>query len=208
MAAMILDAQTNAFKDADTPLIWDEQAQAYKDSTGLVYDERAGVWSERWGTSKKLIIFDGSKGGDNTAVTGGYTKGYNANGSSGSFSISNESLTVIGASTGNQGECGAVSKKPIDFSTYKKLGFRICSIRQSIYYASYNYTAFRISITKSAGFNNVNNDVIISVDYRKEVNLNEDTYIDISNMSVKTGFVQFIGYAGSGGATFTKIWLE
>ena len=205
MAAIIWDAQTNAFKDADTPLIWDEQAQAYKGSTGLVYDESAGVWSERWGTSKKLIIFDGSKGGDNTAVTGGYTKGYNANGSSGSFSISNESLTVIGASSGNQGECGAVSKKPIDFSTYEKLGFRISSIRQSIYYASNNYPAFRISITKSRGFNK---DIIISVDYRKEVSLNEDTYIDISNMSVKTGFIQFAGYSGSGEATFTKIWLE
>ena len=30
-------------------MIWDEQAQAYKDSVGLVWNESARAWEERWG---------------------------------------------------------------------------------------------------------------------------------------------------------------
>lgn len=49
MAAMIWDAVAGAFKDAPTPLIYDASAQTYKDSTGLVHDESAQAWEERWG---------------------------------------------------------------------------------------------------------------------------------------------------------------
>lgn len=57
MSVKIYDSTIGAFKDAETPLIWDEQNQAYKDSTGLVWNESAQAWEERWGG--KVIMNDG-----------------------------------------------------------------------------------------------------------------------------------------------------
>lgn len=45
---MIYDKAAGAWRDAETPLVWDAEAQAYKNSTGLIWDEQAGAWSERW----------------------------------------------------------------------------------------------------------------------------------------------------------------
>ena len=44
MSVKIYDSTIGAFKDAETPLICDEQAQAWKDSVGLVYDTSKGAW--------------------------------------------------------------------------------------------------------------------------------------------------------------------
>lgn len=49
MAVKIYDASAGAFKDAPTPQIYDASTQAYKESTGLVYDTSKGAWDERWG---------------------------------------------------------------------------------------------------------------------------------------------------------------
>lgn len=56
MAVKIYDASAGAFKDAPTPQIYDVSTQAYKDSTGLVYDTTNGAWDERWG-SVKIVPF-------------------------------------------------------------------------------------------------------------------------------------------------------
>lgn len=52
MSVKIYDSTIGAFKDTETPLIWDEQAQAWKDSAGLVWNESAQAWEERWGGDK------------------------------------------------------------------------------------------------------------------------------------------------------------
>lgn len=52
MSVKIYDSTIGAFKDAETPLIWDEQAQAWKDSVGLVWNESAQAWEERWIASR------------------------------------------------------------------------------------------------------------------------------------------------------------
>ena len=69
MAVKIWDAQSNAFKDAEIPMVWDSQAGAYKDSTGLVYDESKGAWDERWGDNKVYLY---NQGNECTNVTGGW----------------------------------------------------------------------------------------------------------------------------------------
>lgn len=56
MSVKIYDSAIGAFRDADTPLIWDEASGAYKDSTGLVWNESMQAWEERWG-SVKLVPF-------------------------------------------------------------------------------------------------------------------------------------------------------
>lgn len=54
MAVKIYDSSTGAFKDAPTPQIYDASSQAYRDSTGLVYDTSKGAWDERWGNATVL----------------------------------------------------------------------------------------------------------------------------------------------------------
>lgn len=60
MAVKIYDSSVGAFKDAPTPQIYDAGAQAYKDSTGLVYDASKGAWDERWGAVKIVPFATGT----------------------------------------------------------------------------------------------------------------------------------------------------
>ena len=69
MSVKIYDSTIGAFKDAETPLILDEASGAYKESTGLVYDESVGAWSERWGDNKVYLY---NQGNECTNVTGGW----------------------------------------------------------------------------------------------------------------------------------------
>ena len=61
MSVKIYDSAIGAFKDAETPLIWDEQAQAWKDSVGLVWNESVGAWEERWGNLANGVLYDRGK---------------------------------------------------------------------------------------------------------------------------------------------------
>lgn len=60
MAVKIYDSSAGAFKDAPTPQIYDASLQAYKDSTGLVYDTSKGAWDERWGSAKIVPFATGT----------------------------------------------------------------------------------------------------------------------------------------------------
>ena len=74
MAAMIWDSAAGAFKDAETPLIWDGQMQAWKDSTGLVWNESAQAWEECWSLHRDLIVGKDIKLSDGTFKN--YTPSY------------------------------------------------------------------------------------------------------------------------------------
>ena len=50
-------------------MIWDEQAQAWKDSVGLVWNESAQAWKERWSGNKVYLY---NQGNEFVSVTGGY----------------------------------------------------------------------------------------------------------------------------------------
>lgn len=60
MAVKIYDSSVGAFKDTHAPQIYDAGAQAYKDSTGLVYDENKGAFDERWGAVKIVPFATGT----------------------------------------------------------------------------------------------------------------------------------------------------
>lgn len=57
MSVKIYDSTIGAFKDADTPMVWDSQAQAWKDSVGLVWNESAQAWEERWSAGRLPTIY-------------------------------------------------------------------------------------------------------------------------------------------------------
>lgn len=59
MAVKIYDTSMGAFKDEPIPQIYDASAQAYKDSTGLVYDQSKGAWDERWEDNKIYLYKNG-----------------------------------------------------------------------------------------------------------------------------------------------------
>ncbi len=59
MAVKIWDDALRAFKDAGTPLVYDENLRAWKESTGLVWNDGAQAWEERW--SPKLWLYDRGK---------------------------------------------------------------------------------------------------------------------------------------------------
>ena len=73
MAVKIYDSSAGAFKDAPTPQIYDASTQAYKESTGLVYDTSKGAWDERWG-SDRLWLYEA--GNEYAMITGGWEEGY------------------------------------------------------------------------------------------------------------------------------------
>lgn len=60
MAVQIYDSSAGAFKDAQTPQIYDASTQTYKDSVGLVYDSSNSAWDERWGEERYDLITDGT----------------------------------------------------------------------------------------------------------------------------------------------------
>ena len=70
MAVKIYDSSAGAFKDAQTPQIYDVSTQAYKESTGLVYDTSKGAWDERWGSDRVWLYRNGN---EYNSLTGGWT---------------------------------------------------------------------------------------------------------------------------------------
>ncbi len=73
MAVKIYDNEPQAFKDAETPLVHDGELQAWKQSTGLVWNEGLRCWEERWSP----ILWLYNEGDECADVTGGWIDAYN-----------------------------------------------------------------------------------------------------------------------------------
>ena len=119
MAVKIWDAQSNAFKDAEIPMVWDSQAGAYKESTGLVYDEIAGAWNERWGAEQEGVLYN--KGNECVKVTGGWASTNYAQNSVVNMNSDNMYLHTYRASVH--------TRQKVDLSGYNKLVVRFSQIK-------------------------------------------------------------------------------
>lgn len=119
MAVKIWDEQSNAFKDAETPMVWDEALGAYKDSTGLVYNENAGAWSERFGD--KLWLY--KDGNEYEKITNGWRISSGGSGSGGSGAKNKDNMYVKGKHVYAVASSSfyAVTNKQIDITSYKKI---------------------------------------------------------------------------------------
>lgn len=115
MAVKVWDASAGAFKDADTPMILDEASGAYKNSTGLVYDENSSAWSERWGENKLWLYKEGNECKN---VTGGWNQGYLYSTSGYSYEKRSDSIYMM-ASSGTDVYIETLNK--IDISKYNIL---------------------------------------------------------------------------------------
>lgn len=47
MSAMIYDPTEQAFKEAETPMKFDNESQSWADTTGLAYNPDAEAWEEK-----------------------------------------------------------------------------------------------------------------------------------------------------------------
>ncbi len=75
MAVKIYDNESQAFKDAETPLVHDGNLQAWKESTGLAWDDGAQAWEERW--RPRVYLYN--RGNECVDLTGGWEP-YSVNG--------------------------------------------------------------------------------------------------------------------------------
>lgn len=68
MSALIWDSTAQAFKDADTPNINNENS--FGDAEGKIWNETAQAWEDAW-SSWKGVLYD--YGNECTSITGGWT---------------------------------------------------------------------------------------------------------------------------------------
>lgn len=112
MGVKIYDNESKAFKDAETPLVHDGNLRAWKESTGLVWNDELQAWEERWKpVPNPLWLY---KGGDECVdVTGGW-------GFAGTATVQKNSnnlyISSISYSSGS-----FTTTKAIDFTQYSKL---------------------------------------------------------------------------------------
>ena len=57
MAAMIWDTEAHAYKNADTPMIYDPASGAWTETTGLAWDMESEAWTERWNNGVRAYMY-------------------------------------------------------------------------------------------------------------------------------------------------------
>ena len=129
MSVKIYDSTIGAFKDAETPLIWDEQAQAWKDSVGLVWNESAQAWEERWGDNKLWLYKDGDERID---VTGGYSVYTSYTDNPRGYGTANKTSTYLELVSPSYAQRPTfITNKPIDYSRWNYVCAELTYIVQS-----------------------------------------------------------------------------
>lgn len=128
MSVKIYDSTIGAFKDAETPLIWDEQAQAWRDSVGLVWNESAQAWEERWSADAEGVLYN--KGNECTKITGGWISKIFINdyGSSAVGNTATKDKACLKVYSGSGKSIGFFTSQKIDTRGYSKLCINVTEI--------------------------------------------------------------------------------
>lgn len=126
------------------------------------------------------------------AVTGGYTKVYDTSGSSGSFILGTDAITVKGGSRDSAASCGCSTVNAVDLTNISTLHIRVRSGKAG--YSGY-YAYF--GVAQAAGYASLTSITRIS-------STGEHT-VDVSGL---TGlwYVKVYGVSESGQAVFDKMW--
>ena len=200
MSVKIYDSTIGSFKDAETPLIWDEQAQAWKDSVGLVWNESAQAWEERWSAIKSTLYLY-NEGDECTNVTGGWEATVSGR-TGGIVTKSGESIKITSNSGYN--EMMIVTQKTVDLSKYTKIGFVLSDLAAS---QTYTNTAGYINFSSNRTQYVYVSEFAISSD--KSVSVGNEIYIDLTSSLVgKSLYIGMNACANRGSITVKKLWLE
>ena len=212
MSVKIYDSTIGAFKDAETPLIWDEQAQAWKDSVGLVWNESAQAWEERWSAQKILYLYD--QGNQCADITGGWSNGWSYGGGGTTSLLDNEFR--VSADYGQNAK-GLETNKAIDVSEYTKLIAEVTPLYCSDgtlhpnglwMYAIDNRSTW-LEIYKCTFASHVTTQLYQECQRRYDgIPINSTTIIEY--VLPRDEKSKYVGIASYGGGTWrvTKVWLE
>lgn len=131
MAVKIYDSIVGAFKDAPTPQIYNAGAQAYNDSTGLVYDENKGAWYKLWSADMEGVLYN--KGNECKKLTGGWDSlmFIDDYGPSAYGDISEKREKSLYIRSGSSKSIGFFTHKAIDLTGYSKICVNFTDICKS-----------------------------------------------------------------------------
>ncbi len=214
MAVKIYDSSAGAFKDAPTPQIYDVSTQAYKDSTGLVYDQSKEAWDERW--DRKILLYD--KGIKYTTYLTGFSFGYfDDTGAGWTATEKDDHIELVSQARRTFG-CSAAycnSANKIDLTNFNRLGFdinhyahKIVSTSREVYVLGCmdkQYSGWNAAYITSSAYN-------ASYVYLGDGNSQDVTKyqmhvsVDISNL-VGSYYLAMLSQE-DGTLEITKIWLE
>lgn len=212
MSVKIYDSTIGAFKDAETPLIWDEQAQAWKDSVGLVWNESAQAWEERWGAIKSTLYLY-NEGDECTDVTGGWQpyayRMYNWGiAKAPSVSKGSKSITVsmTANSTQNRGVLMPVNKTNTD--GYKRVCFHIVSATISEVNQSTGVNIHTGNIFNGYTFDDIQTVLVVGQDAGGKVT-DKIVTVEFNSLEEKNiAVVLTLSQGDTASITFDKVWLE
>lgn len=120
MAALVWDKQSQAWKESETPMVYDTKSGAFAEAAGLVWDKEAEAWVEAWGG--KRIIYSYGRNADNFSKSCSY----------GTFTFEKNSdhLYTRGSymSSSNWNGGGILDNVLHDINQYSKLYWRVDEI--------------------------------------------------------------------------------
>lgn len=212
MSVKIYDSTIEAFKDAETPLIWDEQAQAWKDCVGLVWNESAQAWEERWGAQKILYLYD--QGNQCADITGGWSSGWSYGGGGTTSLLANEFR--VSANYGQNAK-GLETNKAIDVSEYAKLIAEVTPLYCSnateqpngLWMYAINNRSTWLEIQKCTYASHITGGIATTYQRKYEgIPINSNTIIEY--VLPRDEKSKYVGIASYGGGIWrvTKVWLE
>ena len=212
MSVKIYDSTIGAFKDAETPLIWNESAQAWEDSVGLAWNESAQAWEEKWSAQKILYLYD--QGNQCADITGGWSNGWSYGGGGTTSLLANEFR--VNADYGQNAK-GLETNKAIDVSEYTKLIAEVtplyCSYGTQLpnglwMYAIDNRSTW-LEINKCTYASHITSQMYPQCQRKYEgIPINSTTIIEY--VLPRDEKSKYVGIASYGGGTWrvTKVWLE
>lgn len=196
--------------DAETPLIWDEQAQAWKDSVGLVWNESAQAWEERW-ENRKLWLY---KDGDECAsVTGGwqpYAYRMYDWGTAKAPSVSKGSKSITASMTANSSQNRGVLMPVNKTNTdgYKRVCFHIVSATISEVNQATGINIHTGNIFNGYTFNDIQTVLVVGQDAGGKVT-DKIVTVEFNSLEEKNIAVVFtLSLGNTASITFDKVWLE
>ena len=126
MSVMIWDSTSQAFVEAQTPMVYDTENQAWRETTGLIWDEQNQAWVEKWNQIQTLNLYN--KGVLNTEIVGDFNNtnygalGYkNAGYHLATPTFQNNSDNFYVSQTNTAGTGTLFFTKSIDITKYKQI---------------------------------------------------------------------------------------
>jgi len=196
------------FKDAATPLIYDAENEAWKDSTGLAYNKEDEAWEEKWSGMGNIFYENGKFGLAGIPEvfrryypvgSSQYTKGY--------LKFNSDNFNLIEGKYYNHSE--VIFPNLIDFSKYKYIYVEGKASNGNFIPRSTNHYGDQGAATS----NGVNGHQTTSISNQQTIETTSRGSIVRGECTTGQGYLIFDGKTGVANTTentvtYYRIWLE